>query len=131
MSSNPYITIQHIKNKCIGNNEYIYLDFNIICFKENHNNFLSKMCSYLKYVYIFTGDKNLGKTHIANMFHKKKIYETYYSSKLPDKMNYDIVIINQDTNQDTANQYISHKYNDIISRYNKNTIFISVHFSMV
>jgi hypothetical protein len=32
MSSNPYIKIQHIKNKCIGNNEYIYLDFNIICF---------------------------------------------------------------------------------------------------
>ena len=115
------ITLNDIKNRCIGNNEYIFVGFEQIKIKIKTNSFLSNINSY-KYIYIFTGDENLGKRHIAYSLNTENIYETKFSSVLPSKMNYDIVIISPNS---------EFTYLDIIDKYNENYVFISVHFSKI
>jgi len=138
------ININDIKKRCIGNNEYIFVGFENIIKKEH---FLPKYGS-AKNVYIFTGDKYLGKRHIAYNLNKKitnnkiecaslfynnvcfkenkiepcDVYETKGSSVLPNKMNHDIVIISPDS---------KFTYLDIIEKYNGNYNFISIHFSKI
>ena len=119
MSTILQITLNDIKNKCIGNNEYIFVGFEKIRIKNN--SLLSKINS-CKHIYIFTGDKNLGKRHIAHSLNTDNIYETKFSLVLPNELNHDIVIISPNSN---------FTYLDIIDKYNGNYVFISVHFSKV
>ena len=117
--NNSNVTVNKIKERCIGDNEYIFVGFEKI---RTDKTFFSKIHRH-KYVYIFTGEHNLGKHYIAQYFHTKTVYEAKYLYFLPSEMNHNIVIINSDS-------FISCE--NIINRYNNdNYVFISVHFSRI
>lgn len=129
MSNILPVTLNNIKNRCIGNNEYIFVGFEQIKItnkitnkNKNKNNFFLSKINLCKHVYIFTGDKNIGKRHIAHRLNTDNIYETKFSYVLPNEMKYDIVIISPNS---------EFTYLDIIDKYDGNYIFISVHFSKV
>jgi len=109
--------INYLKKKCLGNNEYIYVNF-----EEKVMSPSKFSLRKIKYVYIFIGESNIGKTHIAQSLRDMTIYETNSSEELPEVLYADIVIL--------GNRYI-HDIENIISRYRNNTIFIYVEFQKI
>lgn len=117
LSENNRYPIEDIKKRCIGNNEYIYIDI-----EEKISSYPRLFFSRCRYIYIFIGESNIGKTHISQNLEGVDIYETDSSPILPDKMISNIIILGK--------RYIF-DIDDIISRYNKNCIFIYVEFSKI
>lgn len=109
-------SVNNIKKKCIGNNEFIYVNFEEIYYSNSPLYIFRKK----QYVYIFIGDTNLGKSYIAHSLQNLTVYETDENNSLPDFLDHNIVIINKSTQIDIE---------DIMSRYNGKNTFFLVEFS--
>jgi hypothetical protein len=116
MDNNEIYNINDIKKRCIGHNEFIKVNFEEKITPISHRYIFYKK----KYVYIFIGTSNLGKSYIANSLEGLSIYEIDSNINLPDKLDANIIIIGGKNNIDI---------NDIISKYYGNYTFFYVDFN--
>jgi hypothetical protein len=117
LGENNKYQLEDIKKRCIGENEYIYINI-----EEKVSSYARLLFSRCKYIYIFIGESNIGKTYISQHIENVDIYETDSSSILPTKLTQNIIILGQ--------RYIF-DIDDIISKYNKNCVFIYVEFQKI
>lgn len=114
LDDNETYNIDNIKKRCIGHNEFIKVNFYEKITSISPRYFFYKK----KYVYIFIGTSNLGKSYIANSLNELSIYEIDSNINLPDELYSNIIIIG-DSNIDI---------NDVISKYYGNYRFFYVEF---
>ena len=111
------ITDELIKLKCIGNNEYISVSFESKVNKNIRYPFRKR-----RYVYIFIGEPNIGKSYIGNSL-GLSIFETDNNPILPNYIEEDIVIIGKNRIFDIDL--------DIIPRFKGNCHFTYVEFNYI
>lgn len=117
LSENNSYNFEDIKSRCIGDNEYILVNFEEKITSTNTFTF-----SKHKFVYLFIGDSNIGKSYIAHSIKNVDIYETDSSINLPNVLTETIIVI--------GNKYIF-GIDDIVNRYTGNYTFIYVEFSKI
>ena len=106
-----------IQNKCIGNNEYISVEFETKINSKIKYPFRKK-----RHVYIFIGNPNIGKTYVANSL-GLSVFETDHYQTLPDYIVEDIVILGK--------VYLYDIDLDIIPRFKGNCYFTFVEFRLI
>ena len=111
------INDSEIKQRCVGNNEYIS-----VLFEHKVTNNIGYFFRKKRYIYIFIGEPNIGKTYLANSL-GIHVFETKYHSTLPTYIEENIIIIGNDKVYDIDL--------DILPRFKGNCIFIYVEFNYI
>jgi hypothetical protein len=112
-----FIDEQLLKTRCIGNNEYISVSF-----ESKMSNNINYPFWKNRYIYIFLGLPNTGKTYISNSL-GLNVFKTDNYSNLPNYIEEDIVIIGKNKIYDIDI--------DIIPRFRGNCYFTFVEFDFI